>query len=152
MQTISFPFEGDKTSRELADYAFCQPEVRKTYKRYKSTDFALKVLGKEEYLIDPDLPFLRYKVGMEHYYILKSFYIIFYSSSISTTVYPITSNRCWFLFHLKTLLKCSEINSFDRSMPDRPRRSMSVCCELCIPKHDHLFVCLVLTEYGILYL
>ena len=61
MQTISFPFEANKTSKDLAEMTFSQPEVRKTYKRYQSSDFALKVLGKEEYLMD-NVPIIQYKV------------------------------------------------------------------------------------------
>lgn len=63
MQTISFPFQAHQTSKDLAELAFSQPEVRKTYKRYQSSDFALKVLGKEEYLMD-DVPFIQYKVKL----------------------------------------------------------------------------------------
>lgn len=61
MQTISFPFPPNKTEKQLAEEAFSQPEVRSTYKRYKSSDFALKVLGKEEYLMS-DVPLIQYKV------------------------------------------------------------------------------------------
>ncbi len=61
IQTISFPFSANQTAKDLAEMAFSQPEVRKTYKRYKSSDFALKVLGKEEYLME-NIPIIQYKV------------------------------------------------------------------------------------------
>ena len=61
MQNVSFPFSQYKTATELTEYTFSQPEVRSTYKRYKASDFALKILGREEYLMDV-VPFIQYKV------------------------------------------------------------------------------------------
>lgn len=61
MQTVSFKILPEETEVQLAEMAFAQPEVHSTYKRYKSSDFALKVLGKEEYLMS-NVPLIQYKV------------------------------------------------------------------------------------------
>ena len=61
MQNVCFPFSQYKTATELTEYTFSQPDVRSTYKRYKASDFALKILGREEYLMDV-VPFIQYKV------------------------------------------------------------------------------------------
>lgn len=57
--TLNFSYE--KTVDDLISFTFSQPEVRKTYKRYQPTDFCLKVLGKEEYLLEK-IPLCQYKV------------------------------------------------------------------------------------------
>lgn len=61
MTPLTLPFNIEKTSGELVSLMFSQPDVRKTLKRYQPTDFCLKVLGTEEYLLE-DIPLMQYKV------------------------------------------------------------------------------------------
>jgi hypothetical protein len=55
-------FSYEQTANDLIRFTLSQPDVRKTFKRYQEKDFCLKVLGKEEYLLD-DVPLQRYKVN-----------------------------------------------------------------------------------------
>ena len=60
--SLALQFTYEKTALDLVNYTFSQPEVRKLYKRHKPTDFCLKILGKEEYLLDT-VPLQQYKVS-----------------------------------------------------------------------------------------
>ena len=65
MTQLPLTFSYDKTVDDWIDFIYAQPDIRRTFRRYQPKDFCLKVLGKEEYLLE-DVPLSQYKVTI-HY-------------------------------------------------------------------------------------